>query len=90
MFIDPHALLRSLHESENRYTSLKRQFNHLQGVEQNQRDEIRDLRGDMDVLRQHRSNLVNGSKDAESTAEKIEQEWQDERVSLSSLLHTPV
>lgn len=85
---DPNTLLRSLRESENKYTSLKRQFLALQGVEQVQKDEIRNLKDDNEELRQHRSNLLNVSTDADSSAAQKEKAYQDERVRFSPPAHT--
>lgn len=78
---DPHVILRSLQETETKYTTLKRQFVALQGQDIQQKDEIRDLRGDLEVLRQQRSTLVDGSKESDSLAEKNEKAWEEERVS---------
>lgn len=83
--LDPNTLLRSLRESENKYTSLKRQFLALQGVEQLQKDEIRNLKDDNEELRQHRSNLLHVSDDAASSTEQKEKAYQEERVSLPLL-----
>ena len=51
-------------------------------MEQTQKDEIRELRDDNEVLRQQRSQLVNGSEDAQSSAEQTEKGYQEERVRL--------
>lgn len=77
---DPHTILRNLHESETKYNTLKRQFVALQGTDIQQKDEIRELRGDLELLRQQRSSLVDGGKESDSLAKKKEKAWEEERV----------